>query len=747
MTWQSWESVGGTLTSAPAASSWSSGRLDVFVRGTDSAVMHRWYDNGWSDWESLGGVFTSKPAAVSWDDGRIDVFARGTDSALWHRWYDNGWSDWESLGGQLGSGPAVSSWAPGRLDVFMRGTDSALWHKAYDNGWSDWESLGGLLTDSPTAVSWSSGQIDVFGVGADSALQHRWYDNGWSDWQSLGGVLASAPAVASWASGRLDVFFAGTDSALWHRWYDNGWAGWESLGSVLISAPAAVSSGGDRIDVFVTGPDSALWHTWWEVSVPTTFVRREAWALESVESFDPITLAYAKAVQTMQARPASDPTSWTYQAAIHGSFAAPPPGATWNECQHRSWFFLPWHRMYLYFFERIVRKAVLDAGGPVDFALPYWNYDEPFPGNTLPPAFRRPTLPDGTANPLFVPPPERDVTLMNGGQVPPTATTSTLAMARTNFSAPPGSPSFGGGRVAPAHFGNALGAMESTPHNAMHPTIGGFQVVDPCQGALMTDPDCAALDPVFWLHHANVDRLWNRWLELGAGRANPTEVDWLKQSFVFHDETGAQAMLSGADIVDSAAQLHYVYDDAAAPFQRMVTLAATSPPGEGPPELAAASEQPLELIGSTASVRMTLPASSRELVESAGDEGRVLVSVEDIEAARDPGLAYAVYLDAGGGPGGDRHHIGNVSFFGIEAMNDPDQPHEGEAGFGHTFDATESVNALKARGRWDPALISVTFEPIRVLPPPGEELSEEARSQAAAPVPPVRIGRVSLFVA
>ena len=30
-----------------------------------------------------------------------------------------------------------------------------------------------------------------------------------------------------------------------------------------------------------------------------------------------------------------------------------------------------------------IRKAVLDAGGPADFALPYWNYDRPFPGNTL----------------------------------------------------------------------------------------------------------------------------------------------------------------------------------------------------------------------------------------------------------------------------------------------------------------------------------------------------------------------------
>src|SRR4051794_14725716 len=35
-----------------------------------------------STWESLGGGLTSDPAAVSWGDGRIDVFARADDNAL-----------------------------------------------------------------------------------------------------------------------------------------------------------------------------------------------------------------------------------------------------------------------------------------------------------------------------------------------------------------------------------------------------------------------------------------------------------------------------------------------------------------------------------------------------------------------------------------------------------------------------------------------------------------------------------------
>jgi Common central domain of tyrosinase/Polyphenol oxidase middle domain/Repeat of unknown function (DUF346) len=747
MAWMDWESLGGVLTSGPGVASWASGRLDVFARGTDSALWHKWYENGWSDWESLGGTLTSSPAAGSWDQGRIDVFARGTDSALWHKWYENGWSDWESLGGVLTSEPAVCSWAPGRLDVFARGTDSALWHKWYENGWSDWESLGGVLTSGPAAVSWGLGRIDVFVAGTDSALWHIWYDNGWGSWESLGGVVTSSPGVSSWASGRLDVFVAGTDSALWHLWYDNGWGNWESLGGTLISAPGAVSWAPDRIDVFAAGTDSALWHTWWEAGPPSTYVRREVWGLEATTTFDPITLAYANAIKVMQARPASDPTSWAWQAAVHGTFAANPPGGNWNGCQHQGWFFLSWHRMYLYFFERIVRKAVLDAGGPADFALMYWNYDRPFPSNTLPPAFRAPTLPDGTANPLFLASPRRSAGLMAGGQVPATATSSTAAMAQTAFSSPPMGTSFGGGRVGPAQFAGSTGQLEFTPHNAMHPTIGGPSA-NPCQGGLMTDPRCAALDPIFWLHHANVDRLWNNWLSLGGGRANPTEAAWLNQSFVFHDENGTQVTLSGAAVVDTAAQLGYVYDDAALPLQRMMELAATTPPPSGPPELAAATERSLELTGTTASVRLTVAGGSRELVEAAGaEQGRVLVNVEDIEAEQDPGVAYAVYLTVPDDPDRESRHIGNVSFFGIELMNDPDRAHDGPPGFPHTFDATNVVRALKEQNLWDPAAVTVTFDPIRVLPPPGEELPPEALAEARAPTPPVRIGRVSLFVA
>src|SRR5215212_7537669 len=266
--WSEWESLGGVLTSAPAAASWQADRLDSFVTGTDSAMWHKWWDgSSWSGWESQGGICDEGVAVASWQAGRLDCFVIGTDSAMWHKWWDgSSWSGWESLGGICDEGVAVASWQADRLDCFVIGTDSAMWHKWWDgSSWSEWESLGGICTSAPTAVSWGPNRIDTFVRGTDSAMWHKWWNgSSWSGWESLGGICTSAPAVASWQADRLDCFVRGTDDAMWHKWWDGSfWSGWESLGGVLTSAPTAVSWSPDRIDTFVRGTDSAMWHKWW----------------------------------------------------------------------------------------------------------------------------------------------------------------------------------------------------------------------------------------------------------------------------------------------------------------------------------------------------------------------------------------------------------------------------------------------------------------------------------------------------
>ena len=477
---------------------------------------------------------------------------------------------------------------------------------------------------------------------------------------------------------------------------------------------------------------------------PTRFVRRSAWSLQSeANPFDPITLAYARAVQAMQARPITDPTSWAFQAAIHGTFRTVPAGVPWNECQHGGWFFLPWHRMYVFFFERIVRVAALAAGGPADFAIPYWNYDEAPPANSLPPAFRAGTLPDGTPNPLFVAPPLRSAGISGGGGLrQPEQTSPARALALRTFTATIG-PSFGGGAVGPRQFSGSTGSLEGAPHNPVHTAIGGPLGDESCDQALMSHPFCAALDPIFWLHHANIDRVWNRWLALGDGRTNPSVAGWLSQTFAFHDETGSRVTLSVADVLDSAAQLSYVYDDLPV---ISVPAVGVPPQPEQPPELVAATDQALELAGPPASVELSLPPSAAPRLEgvTASAESRVFVNVEEIQAERDPGITYAAYLNLPGDADDaarERHWIGTIGFFGIEAMNDPDQPHDGAPGMRQSFDVTDVVERLQQEGVWDPATVTVSFRPL-TSPPTGDEPTAEAEVE----VPPVRIGRVSIFV-
>src|SRR5690242_12463667 len=193
-------------------------------------------------------------------------------------------------------------------------------------------------------------------------------------------------------------------------------------------------------------------------------VRRNVWTLGAN---DKTLEAYAHAVETMQKRDPNDPTSWAYQAAIHGTHASQSK-PLWNHCQHATWFFLPWHRMFLHFFEQIVRAAIVGAGGPQDWALPFWDYDAGGQQATLPHAFRDPKV-NGKDNPLYVA--ERDPGINAGNALSPAVTSAAQALSRPKFT---GTAQFGGGVTGFAHFANRTGRLEWTPHNDVHSHVGGW---------------------------------------------------------------------------------------------------------------------------------------------------------------------------------------------------------------------------------------------------------------------------------
>ncbi|MBJ7599807.1 MAG: hypothetical protein DLM67_16615 [Candidatus Nephthysia bennettiae] len=265
----SFSSLGGTLTSAPAATSWGPGRLDVVARGNGNTLVHRAFAGGaWRPWETVGGgQLTSEPAAVSWSPNRLDVFTRGGDGALWHTFSDgNRWFGWESLGGSLkaGTGPTVASWGAGRLDVFVTGTDNAVWHKWYAGGWSGWVSQGGSSISSPAAVSAGANVVDVFTQGPDNTLRHQAHNGqGWSAWQTFSGSsLSSAPAVAATGIDQMAVFVRGNGGLLSrNNWNGGSWSGFLAVGggSWPTVSSATVQPDALTIDLFTQGNDGALW--------------------------------------------------------------------------------------------------------------------------------------------------------------------------------------------------------------------------------------------------------------------------------------------------------------------------------------------------------------------------------------------------------------------------------------------------------------------------------------------------------
>jgi tyrosinase len=292
---------------------------------------------------------------------------------------------------------------------------------------------------------------------------------------------------------------------------------------------------------------------------------------------------YGKAVTALKKLPMTDPTSWRYQGAVHGypgqrhdPFAVRgetlPSGADqrtyWNQCQHGTWFFLPWHRNYLACFEEIIAATVVKLGGPAGWALPYWNYSDTSNPNAtaLPPAFLNQTNSDGTPNGLWVE--GRNMTQptdqIPAGHVTLGCLTDGSFAGTTNG----GDPGFGGPETRFNHVGATFGQLENLPHNVVHDDVGG----------LMSDPDTAALDPIFWLHHSNIDRLWEVWTHRDPTFTDPTDPAWLTQvPFALHDSTGAAVTFTPSQMLDTTKVRHgYVYDNISDPIPQSAAAAAVS---------------------------------------------------------------------------------------------------------------------------------------------------------------------------
>jgi tyrosinase len=424
----------------------------------------------------------------------------------------------------------------------------------------------------------------------------------------------------------------------------------------------------------------------------TPYVRRD---IGNLLATDPIIVSYRHAVAAMRALPTTDPRSWAYQAAIHGTTSMQNLPA-WNTCQHGNYFFWSWHRMYLYYFERIIRKMSYNP----NWALPYWNWTSSNERH-LPPMFRDPT------SELYTP--NRNPSMNNGtGSLPASDVNYTTAF---NFTA----------------FTSASASLEGTPHGAVHVDVGGWM------GSVPT----AGQDPIFYLHHCNIDRLWNLWLAQMGGRMDPlSDNTWKNTQFTFFDENGATVHMTGCDVLRAAQQLNYVYEGEPPqvvqncvrfiqfPYYYYVLERIRLPI---PPEILGSSRVSFPLFEAKA-MRQRLAAAAASKTEN------VLLELDDVVADRQPGVVWEVYVglpsNAPANPESP-FYVGNLAMFGtgIRAGAHNFQP----AKFSYAID-----RAVLASFGLKEERVSVTFVPHGILIN-GRPSTPEALS-------PVRVGVSALVI-
>ena len=160
--------------------------------------------------------------------------------------------------------------------------------------------------------------------------------------------------------------------------------------------------------------------------------------------------------------------------------------------------FLPWHRAYLLDLER-----ELQAIDP-SVALPYWRFDQPAPN-----IFKLDFM--GVSDPLGT------VSFANNNPLQFWKTDGQMGINRRPLfninAAPPGPITEAQTLALGTSYLQFRQPMEGNPHGSAHVSFGG----------MIQSPATAPRDPLFFLLHCNVDRLWAKWQKQNS-RFDPAVV-------------------------------------------------------------------------------------------------------------------------------------------------------------------------------------------------------------------------------
>ncbi|GMJ00546.1 hypothetical protein HRI_003723800 [Hibiscus trionum] len=275
---------------------------------------------------------------------------------------------------------------------------------------------------------------------------------------------------------------------------------------------------------------------------------------------------YNKALSIMKSLPHDDPRSFSRQGNLHCLFCS---GAYDQQSYnaplsiHETWLFFPWHRMMIYFHERIIGSLI----GDETFALPYWAWDIP-EGMVIPDMYTNKSssffhterdvshYPPKTADLNYV----SDTNLSREDQLD----INLSFMYNQMVSGARKTELFMGCKYKAGAEGycDGPGTIELAPHNALHTWVGSS--LNPGRED-MGEFYSAARDPIFYAHHSNIDRLWEVWREANKHELDITDPDWLESFFFFYDENLRLVRVKVADVLDTI-KLGYSYEQVHRPW-------------------------------------------------------------------------------------------------------------------------------------------------------------------------------------
>jgi tyrosinase len=417
---------------------------------------------------------------------------------------------------------------------------------------------------------------------------------------------------------------------------------------------------------------------------------------------DPVIDAYKAAVSAMKALPASDRRNWERQATIHFDF-----------CPHGNWWFLPWHRVYLFYFERICRKL----SGYEDFALPYWNWTT---HPNIPAAFW------GGGNPLFEPRTATPASTASASMVGPGTIGDILDL--TNFFL------FASAQAVGQRDPAGYGELEATPHNYIHGFVGGIM------GSYRSPRD-----PVFWTHHNMIECLWVNW-NLLRGNPNTNEAAWMDHQFTeFADEDGNPVTVN---VATSLLYPLFSYQfEPCAPVDHPQTLdrnALEKFLREGAPSSLEFTRRfpvapaVVTEVGKPAIHRVPLERGAFASLRDAAAGNAAVLTIGGVDAPDRADYFVRVFINKDDAteatPIDDPHYAGSFAFFSDSAaMKDHAHPRPG-----FLVDVTPTIRRLDQGGGLDAAPLGITLVPVPFegRSAPGQRLGVERLELGLARVRP-----------